>query len=60
MTMSKESSVGWILVGFAFGMEIVLKALGLDGNAETILKGVMALGFGYIGLRGVSGILKKE
>ena len=60
MAMSKESAIGWILVGFGFGMEVVFKALGIDGDAETIFKAMLSLGFGLIGLKGVSDVLKAK
>ncbi len=60
LTMSKESAIGWILVAFGFGFEVVFKVLGIDGTAEETFKSIIAVGFGLIGIKGFSDYFKSK
>lgn len=53
--MSKQSMVGWFVLAGAFALMIAVKALGVDGNAQTAIDAMFALGFSFIGLSGWKG-----
>ncbi len=58
MTMSKESMIGWFLVALGFGLEVVFQIWNIDGAASETFKGLIAVGFALIGIKGLSDLKK--
>lgn len=60
MTMSKQSAVGFLLVGVALALQIVCSYAGIDGDVHTALMGVLDAGIGLLGLQGLYASFKAK
>lgn len=59
MAMSKESAIGFILMAVFVGMLILCKQLGIDGEVQSTLMGVIGLVWLVLGGKGYSAAVKE-